>query len=108
MRSKEQTVVGRPEWFSRNRKLYRRVCLSSVILVTMLGLVLLPEMTDAQCSMCRAVTESNQHADDAFTVGNGLNNAIIYLMFMPYILAAIFGYAFYGKQIKAWFRKKFA
>lgn len=70
--------------------------------------MLIPEVTDAQCSMCRAVTNSNQLTDDAFTVGNGLNNAIIYLMFMPYIMAAIFFYAFYSKQIKAWFRSRFS
>lgn len=77
-----------------------------------LGLVILgllvPDLTTAQCSMCRAVTESNLKTDDAFTIGNGLNNAIVYLMFAPYILAGIFAYAFYGKQIKAWFRKKLA
>ena len=70
--------------------------------------LMLPELAEAQCSMCRAVTESNLKTDDAFTIGNGLNNAIIYLMFMPYILAAIFAYAFYGKQIKAWLKKQFA
>lgn len=67
-----------------------------------------PEVADAQCSMCRAVTESNLKTDDAFTIGNGLNSAIVYLMFAPYILAGIFAYAFYGKQIKAWFKKKLA
>jgi len=70
--------------------------------------VLLPEFADAQCAMCRAVTESNLKTDDAFTVGNGLNNAIVYLMFMPYILAAIFGYAFFREPIKKWFKKKLA
>ena len=82
------------------------------IAVITLGLVVLgllvPELVAAQCSMCRAVTESNLKTDDAFTIGNGLNNAIVYLMFMPYILAGIFAYAFYGKQIKAWFKKKLA
>lgn len=68
--------------------------------------IFLPELADAQCSMCRATTESNQLSDDSFTVGNGLNNAIVYLMFMPYIMAAIFFYAFYRKQIIAWFKKK--
>lgn len=101
-------AVGQSEWFSRKRKLYRRVWAGVIGFATITVLLFLPELVDAQCSMCRAVTESNQHADDAFTVGNGLNNAIIYLMFMPYILAGIFGYAFYGKQIKAWFRKKLA
>lgn len=71
-------------------------------------LLLLPEFVDAQCSMCRATTNSNQLSDDAFTVGNGLNNAIVYLMFMPYIMAAIFFYAFYRNQIVAWFKKRFA
>lgn len=73
-----------------------------------LGLFLIPELSQAQCSMCRAVTESNLKTDDAFTIGNGLNNAIVYLMFTPYVLAAIFAYAFYGKQIKAWLKKKLA
>ena len=70
--------------------------------------ILVPELTEAQCSMCRAVTESNLKTDDAFTIGNGLNNGIVYLMFIPYILAGIFAYAFYGKEIKAWVKKKFA
>lgn len=77
------------------------------IFVCLLGmaLVFLPEWAQAQCSMCRAVTNSNQLTDDAFTVGNGLNNAILYLMAMPYILAIVFFYAFYRKQIMAWFKK---
>ena len=75
--------------------------------LVILGL-LVPELANAQCSMCRAVTESNLKTDDAFTVGNGLNSAIVYMMFAPYILAGIFAYAFYGKQIKAWFKKKLA
>ena len=70
-------------------------------------LFIVPELTDAQCSMCRASTSSNQLADDAFAVGNGLNNAIVYLMFMPYIMATIFAYAFFRKPIKAWFKRKF-
>jgi hypothetical protein len=74
----------------------------------LVAIILIPDVVNAQCSMCRAVTESNQLNNDAFTVGNGLNNAIIYLMFMPYILALIFFYAFYRKQIKLWFKKKFA
>jgi len=81
-----------------------------IAIVGLIGvaLLLLPEFVDAQCSMCRATTNSNQLSDDAFTVGNGLNNAIVYLMFMPYIMAVIFFYAFYRKQIVAWFKKTFA
>lgn len=72
----------------------------------LVGILVVPGLAHAQCSMCRAVTESNQLSNDAFTVGNGLNNAIVYLMFMPYILALIFFYAFYRKQITAWVKKK--
>ena len=83
----------------------RKAC---YILLLFAVALLLPELAEAQCSMCRAVTESNLKTDDAFTIGNGLNNGIVYLMFIPYILAAIFAYAFYGKEIKAWLKKKFA
>lgn len=71
-------------------------------------LISAPDLAEAQCSMCRAVTNSNQLSDDAFTIGNGLNNAIVYLMFMPYIMGALFFYTFYRKQIKAWFQSKFS
>ena len=107
MRTVVEEAVGHAEWFSRKRKLYRRVRVGSIVLLTAMCFFLLPQLADAQCAMCRAVTESNLKTDDAFTVGNGLNNAIIYLMFMPYILAGIFFYAFYRKQIKAWIIKKF-
>ncbi|MBP9151357.1 MAG: hypothetical protein KBF73_03660 [Flavobacteriales bacterium] len=80
----------------------------ALIILIGLALLVLPEYADAQCSMCRATTSSNQLSDDAFTVGNGLNNGIVYLMFIPYIMAGIFLYAFYGKQIRAWFKSKFS
>lgn len=70
----------------------------------LLVLLVLPHFADAQCSMCRASTASNQLSDDAFTVGNGLNSAILYLMASPYILGAIFVFAFFRKNIKAFFK----
>lgn len=91
-----------------SRKRGVRGGLNGVLLLMVIVAVLIPELSQAQCSMCRAVTESNLKTDDAFTIGNGLNNAIVYLMFTPYVLAAIFAYAFYGKQIKAWLKKKLA
>ncbi|MBI3510448.1 MAG: hypothetical protein HY064_07270 [Bacteroidetes bacterium] len=38
----------------------------------------------AQCAMCRAVAQSGQN-----TVSGGLNNAILYLMALPYLLIII-------------------
>lgn len=74
---------------------------SSLLLLVLLAL---PHFADAQCSMCRAATASNQLSDDAFTVGHGLNNAIIYLMASPYILVAIFVFAWFRKDIKGLFK----
>lgn len=55
----------------------------------------------AQCSMCRAVSGSGNLADEGFTPGAGLNDAILYLMAMPYLLALIFILVFFRKQIMA-------
>jgi hypothetical protein len=79
-----------------------------LVVFTPFALMLIPETAEAQCSMCRAVTNSNQLSDDAFTVGNGLNNAIVYLMFTPYVMATLFFYAFYRKPITAWLKTKFS
>jgi len=85
-----------------------RKSVSVLALLFIVAFMFHPSVVEAQCAMCRAVTESNQNSDDAFTVGNGLNSAILYLMAMPYILAAIFFYAFFRKQITAWFKRTFS
>lgn len=41
-------------------------------------------MSVAQCSMCRAVVES-----DISGKGSGINNGIVYLMAFPYALVAL-------------------
>jgi Zn-dependent protease with chaperone function len=58
----------------------------------------------AQCSMCRAVSGSGNLAEEGFTPGRGLNDAILYLMAMPYIFALIFVLVFFRSQIaeKLW------
>ncbi len=45
----------------------------------------------SQCSMCRAVAETGAK-DETMKVGRGLNNGILYLLAMPYIIG---GVAFY-------------
>ena len=42
----------------------------------------------AQCSMCRAVLESGE----ALETAKGINNGIIYLMAIPYLLVGFVGY----------------
>lgn len=42
----------------------------------------------AQCSMCRAVLESEEGQETA----KGINNGILYLMAIPYLLVALVGW----------------
>lgn len=48
----------------------------------------------AQCAMCRAVVESEASGQTA----EGLNNGIVYLMAIPYLLVVGVGYAIYRKM----------
>ena len=47
--------------------------------------------TNAQCAMCRAALESEGNQ----TKAQAVNDGIVYLMAIPYILAIIVGYAVY-------------
>jgi len=49
--------------------------------------------TDAQCAMCRAVLESGEDQSTA----EGINDGIMFLMAMPYILVAVIGIIIYRK-----------
>lgn len=51
----------------------------------------------AQCSMCRAVAESS-YAGGSNT-GKGLNDAILYLMSLPYLVFLIAGFVVYKKFV---------
>lgn len=51
--------------------------------------MLLDTSVNAQCAMCRAVLESEVGQETA----KGVNNGIVYLMIIPYVL--IGGLAFY-------------
>lgn len=44
----------------------------------------------AQCPMCRMSAESN--LKNGGTFGNGLNNGILYMLSLPYLLVATIGY----------------
>ena len=60
-------------------------------------LVLLSFNTHAQCAMCRAVLES----EEGLSTAEGVNNGIIYLMAIPYILVGGLGYFAYKKLKKS-------
>ena len=48
---------------------------------------------NAQCAMCRAVLESG--ADNS--TAEGINNGIVYLMAIPYVLVGVVFYVVYRK-----------
>ena len=62
-------------------------------------ILFVPEMVQAQCSMCKAVVESNAQSGD--NVVAGVNNAVMYLMGIPYALIAVIAFVWYKKFIKS-------
>lgn len=60
-------------------------------LLILLVLLVLPFTAEAQCSMCRAVLESQGDQGPA----KGINNGIMYLMVFPYVLMGGIGYFIY-------------
>ena len=65
------------------------------ILFILAVLVLLPNLTEAQCAMCKASVESSQGQKKS--VAHNLNSGILYLMAVPYVLIAFI----FRKQIVA-------
>lgn len=57
-------------------------------------LLILPEFAAAQCAMCRAVLESEGNVE----IAEGINNGIVYLMAIPYVLVAVLFYFVYRKM----------
>lgn len=53
----------------------------------------------AQCAMCKAVVEAN--LKEGGSAGAGLNDGILYLMAMPYILILFFCLFWYFQNKKA-------
>lgn len=68
----------------------------------MMGIVL-PIVSAAQCAMCRATAESaTENVDKG--IGEGLNDGIVYLMLLPYLLLIITGAVFFRKQIASFLK----
>lgn len=56
--------------------------------------MLIPQSVDAQCAMCRAVLETSSDTSAA----EGINNGIVYLMAVPYILIGGLFFFIYRKM----------
>lgn len=67
-------------------------------LLIFLIFIILPAETEAQCAMCKASAESAQK--NSGNIANGLNNGILFLMGIPYILL----FLFFRKRISGLFK----
>ncbi len=59
--------------------------------IALFVLLLFPVLANAQCAMCRAALES----EGDVSRGEAMNNGIVYLMAVPYILVAVVSYYVY-------------
>ena len=59
-------------------------------------LLLTPVWAGAQCAMCRAALESS----DGGIKAEAVNDGIVYLMILPYLLVGLVGYAVYRLRRK--------
>jgi hypothetical protein len=76
------------------------VSIAFVFLAFMCGLD-----AEAQCAMCRATAESaTENVDKG--IGEGLNQGIVYLMLIPYLLLATVAMVFFRKKIFGFFAAK--
>ncbi|WP_299113672.1 hypothetical protein [uncultured Winogradskyella sp.] len=66
---------------------------TKVVILSLLFILFLSISAEAQCAMCRAVLESEEDQSAA----QGINDGIVYLMAIPYVLVAGIGYIVYWK-----------
>ena len=64
------------------------------LLFILLILLVAPTISEAQCAMCRAVVESESDGKTA----EAINNGIVYLMAIPYVLVGGLFFFIYRKM----------
>ena len=64
---------------------------SPFVLLFIFSLLIISSDAYSQCSMCRAVLESQEVQSTA----KGINNGILYLMAIPYFLVGLAGWKIY-------------
>ncbi len=65
----------------------------AVVFLFVSALIFLSNDLFAQCPMCKTALESAR--DNGSGVGNSLNNGILYLLALPYLIATVFGIIWY-------------
>ncbi len=89
----ENKIQGCNEFHSFSRgDVSKAKGLDSIRLILLfIFMLILPTTANAQCAMCRAALESS--GDNG--LAEGINNGIVFLMAIPYILVAVIGYIIY-------------
>ena len=64
-----------------------------IVFILLILYLVFPTSVEAQCSMCRAVLESEADGKTA----EGINNGILYLMAIPYVIVGALFYFVYRK-----------
>lgn len=73
----------------------REISLSKILLL--FALLLFPIASEAQCAMCRAALQSSENGIQAQAVNDG----IVYLMVIPYVLVGVIGFVVYKSRKNA-------
>ena len=77
------------------------------LLIGVAFIMLLDSEAMAQCAMCRANVKTNlNNGDEIGGFGHSLNNAILYLMTVPYLLVSSLIYVFNKERIDGWLATK--
>ena len=70
-----------------------------LIALALIAFVLLPEVVDAQCPMCKMGAESN--LKNGGSSGKGLNNGILYMLATPYLIIGGIAYVWWRNRKKS-------
>lgn len=71
-------------------KIYSTLLFSAILV----AFLLIADASSAQCSMCKAVLESNLETGES-SLGKGINDGIAYLIIFPYLLVGTIGFFMY-------------
>ncbi|EWH15243.1 hypothetical protein KLA_01750 [Cellulophaga geojensis KL-A] len=74
--------------------MFKPTVMKKILFFAVIFLFLIPQTSEAQCAMCRAVLESEGNV----AVAEGVNNGIKYLMAVPYVLVGVLFYFVYKKM----------
>jgi hypothetical protein len=76
---------------NKKNRPYKRIKRKGLVNFFLLPFFLFPLLSQAQCAMCRAALQNNENTVQAEAVNDG----IVFLMVVPYVLVALVGFAVY-------------